>query len=153
MMFKKIRLFKEKNMELRKKIIKLGEELIESEEKNYKKAKVIADLTQELKQAKSDCTRIQDKVNALEEELSILRRERKEIEDKTKDGIDKDTVITQLVLEKDRLAIENLKYHERMIENDRIMAENYKVSLLSASASISQIPYYPMTGYFNSFRY
>ena len=145
-MFKRVRLLEEKNDKLRN-------ELRKADDINCKYTDTIANLTKELEQSKSDCTRIQDKVNALEEELSILRRERKEIEDKTKDGIDKDTVITQLVLEKDRLAIENLKYHERMIENDRIMAENYKISLLSASASISQIPYYPMTGYFNSFRY
>ena len=144
MMFKRARLLEQKNNELRN-------ELRKADDINYKRADTIANLTEELKQSKSDCTRIQDKVNALEEELSILRRERKEIEDKTKDGIDKDAVITQLVLEKDRLAIENLKYHNRMIENDRIMAEIYKVSLLAAS--ISQVPYYPMTGYFNSYRY
>lgn len=144
MMFKRVRLLEQKNDELRNELRKV-------DDINYKRADTIVNLTKELEQSKSDCTRLQDKVNTLEEELSILRRERKEIEDKTKDGIDKDAVITQLVLEKDRLAIENLKYHERIIENGRIMAENYKVSLLTAS--ISQAPYYSMTGYFNSYRY
>lgn len=143
-MFKKVRLLEQKNDELRN-------ELRKADDTNYKRADTIANLTKELEQSKSDCTRIQDKVNILEEELSILRRERKEIEDKTKDEIDKDAVITQLILEKDRLAIENLKYHERLIENNRIMADNYKASLLAAH--ISQVPYYPMTGYFNSYRY
>ena len=144
MMFKRVRLLEQKNDELRN-------ELRKADDINYKRADTIVNLTKELEQSKSDCTRLQDKVNTLEEELSILRRGRKEIEDKTKDGIDKDAVITQLILEKDRLAIENLKYHERLIENNKIIAENYKASLLAAP--ISQIPYYPMTGYFNSYRY
>lgn len=143
-MFKRVRLLEQKNDELRN-------ELRKADDINYKHTDTIANLTKELEQSKADCARIQDKVNTLEEELSILRCERKEIEDKTKDGIDKDAVITQLILEKDRLAIENLKYYKRIIENDRITAENYKASLLAAS--ISQVPYYPMTGYFHSYRY
>ena len=133
MMFKRVRLLEQKNDELMN-------ELRKADDINYKRADTIANLTEELKQSKSDCTRIQDKVNALEEELSILRRERKEIEDKTKDGIDKDAVITQLILEKDRLAIENLKYHTQLIEKDRAALEIAKLNA-SRFMQLAFMPY------------
>lgn len=136
---------------LEEKIGELKKELIEADEISSKCSEKIVELTNMLQQSESECSRLQDKVNVLEKELNILRSERKEIEDKTKNGIDKDAVIVQLILEKDRLAIENLKYHERMIEKDRIVVENCKLSLMATS--MCQIPYYPMTGYCNSFRY
>lgn len=131
-MFGKVRLLEEKNDELRK-------ELRKADEINYEKSKKIADLTNELEQIRSDYSRIQDKVSALKEELSILRSERKEIEDKTKDGIDKDAVIVQLIIEKDRLAIENLKYNERLIEKDRIALE---AARFTCQFPIMSVPYY-----------
>ena len=67
-------------------------------------------------------------MNTLEEELNIFRNERKEIEDKIKEGIDKDAVIVQLIMGKDRLAIENLKCNERLIEKDRIALEAAKLA-------------------------
>ena len=129
-MFKKVRLLKEKNDELRK-------ELREANEISEKKSKKIADLTNELEQIRSDYSRMQDKVNALEEELNILKSERKEIEDKTKDGTDKDAVIIQMILEKDRLAVENLKYHAQLIEKDRAALE---IARLNASRFMYQMP-------------
>lgn len=129
-MFKKVRLLQEKNDELRKK-------LREADEISYKKSIEIADLTNELERIRSDYSRMQDKVNALEEELSILRSERKEIEDKTKNGINKDAVITQLILEKDRLALENLKYHTQLIEKDKAALE---IARLNASRFMQLTP-------------
>lgn len=67
----------------------------------------------------------------------FLEMKGKEIEDKTKDGVDKDAVITQLILEKDRLAVENLKYHAQLIEKDRVALE---IARLNASRFMYQIP-------------
>ena len=129
-MFGKVRLLEEKNDKLRK-------ELREADEINYNKSEIIADLTNELERIRSDYSRVQDKVSVLEEELNILKGERKEIEDKTKDGIDKDAVIAQLILEKDRLAIENLKYHTQLLEKDRVALE---IARLNAPRFMYQIP-------------
>ena len=129
-MFRKVRLLEEKNDKLRK-------ELREADEINYKKSEKIADLTNELERIRSEYSRMQDKANALEEELNILKSERKEIGDKTKDGIDKDAVITQLILEKDRLAIENLKYHTQLIAKDRAAIE---IARINSSRFMYQIP-------------
>ena len=132
-MFGKVRLFEEKIDELRK-------ELREADEISCKRSEMIADLGNRLQQAESDCSRMRDKMNILEEELNILKNERKEIENKTKDGIDKDAVITQLILEKDRLAIENLKYHTQLIENDRAALEIAKLNA-SRSMQLMFMPY------------
>lgn len=69
-MFGKVRLLEEKNDKLRK-------ELREADEINYKKSGKIADLTNELETVKSNYLSVQRKVDALEEELGILRNERK----------------------------------------------------------------------------
>lgn len=129
-MFGKVRLLEEKNGELRK-------ELREADEISYKKSEKIVDLTNELGRIRSDYSRMQDKVNALEEELNILKSERKEIEDKTKNGIDKDAVIAQLILEKDRLAVENLKYHAQLIEKDRVA---FEIARSNTSSFMYQTP-------------
>ena len=125
---------------LEEKIDELRKELREADEISYKRSEMIADLGNRLQQAESDCSRMRDKMNILEEELNILRNERKEIEDKTKDGIDKDAVITQLILEKDRLAIENLKYHTQLIENDRATLEIARLNA-SRSMQLMSMPY------------
>lgn len=130
--FKKTKMLEEKIDELRK-------ELREADEISYKRSETIADLSNKLQQAESDCSRMLDKMNTLEEELNILRNERKEIEDKTKEGIDKDAVITQLILEKDRLAIENLKYHDRIIEKDRAALEMLRDV---CQLPVLSVPYY-----------
>ena len=118
---------------LEEKIDELRKELREADEISYKRSEMIADLSNKLQQAESDRSRMRDKMNTLEEELNILRSERKEIEDKTKDGIDKDAVIAQLILEKDRLALENLKYYTQLIEKDRAA---FEVANLNASRFI-----------------
>lgn len=131
---------------LEEKIDELRKELREADDIGYNRSEMIADLTNKLKQAESDCSRIRDKMNTLEEELNILRNERKEIEDKTKEGIDKDAVIVQLIMEKDRLAIENLKYNERLIEKDKMALEAAKL------ASQMSMPYqccFPSMSYVN----
>ena len=128
--FRKIKMLEEKIDGLRK-------ELREADEISYKRSETIVDLSNKLQQAESDCSRMQDKMNTLEEELNILRNERKEIKDKTKESIDKDAVITQLILEKDRLALENLKYHAQLIEKDRAALE---IAGLNASRFLYQVP-------------
>jgi len=124
---------------LEEKIDELRKELREADEISYKRSEMIADLSNKLQQAESDCSRMRDKMNTLEEELNIIRNERKEIEDKTKEGIDKDAVITQLIIEKDRLAIENLKYYDRIIEKDRIVLE---AARFACQFPTMQVPYY-----------
>ena len=124
---------------LEEKIDELRKELREADEVSYKRSETIADLTNKLEQAESDCSRMRDKMNTLEEELNILRNERKEIDNKTKEGTDKDAIITQLILEKDRLAIENLKYHTQLIEKDRAALE---IAKLNASRFI-QLAFMP----------
>lgn len=115
-MFKKTKLFEEKVRELNK-------ELREENNANYEKSKLISTLINDSKQLEFNCSALKNKVERLEDELSILRGERKEIEDKIKDGVDKDAVIIQLILEKDRLAIENLKNHANMIEQTKAVLE------------------------------
>lgn len=127
---------------LEEKIDGLRKELREADEISYKRSETIAGLTNELQQAKSDCSRMRDKMNTLEEELNILRNERKEIRDKTKEGIDKDAVITQLILEKDRLALENLKYHNQIIEKERIVFEVARLNIMQPPISA----YFPVGG-------
>ncbi len=122
---------------LEEKIDELRKELREADEVSYKRSEMIADLSNKLQQAESDCSRMRDKMNTLEEELNILRNERKEIDNKTKEGIDKDAVITQMILEKDRLAIENLKYYTQLIEKDRAALE---IARLNASRFMQLTP-------------
>ena len=84
--------------------------------------KLLEELNRELEEmsvkkddAESECEKLKVKMKAMEEELDILRSQQARIYEKTKDASDKDAVIAQLILEKDRLAIENLKYHADLI--------------------------------------
>ena len=112
-----------KTKQLENKVRELKEELRKVDDSNYERAKLVSQLMEDNKQLELDCSALKSKVERLEEELGILRGERKEIEEKTKDGIDKDAVIAQLILEKDRLAIENLKNHANLIEQKKITLE------------------------------
>ena len=133
-----MRIFKKTKM-LEEKIDELRKELKEANAVGYKQSEMIADLNNKLEQAESDYSSLRDKMNILEEELNILRNERKEIEDKTKEGIDKDAVIVQLIMEKDRLAIENLKCNERLVEKDRMVLE---AARFTCQFPTMQVPYY-----------
>ena len=132
-----------KTKQLENKVRELKEELRKVDDSNYKRAKLISELTDDNKQLELDCSVLKSKVERLEEELGILRGERKEIEEKTKDGIDKDAVIVQLILEKDRLAIENLKNHANLIEQKKIELE---AARLASQRQICQMPYFPPGG-------
>ena len=132
-----------KTKQLENKVRELKEELRKVDDSNYERAKLISQLTDDNKQLELDYSALKSKVERLEEELCILRGERKEIEEKTKDGIDKDAVIVQLILEKDRLAIENLKNHANLIEQNKIALE---AARLANQRQICQMPYFPPGG-------
>ena len=132
-----------KTKQLEDKVRELKEELRKADDSNYKRAKLISELTNDKKQLELDCSVLRNKVESLEEELGILRGVRKEIDEKTKDGVDKDAVIVQLILEKDRLAIENLKSHANMIEQNKIALE---AARLANQMQICQMPYFPPGG-------
>lgn len=132
-----------KTKQLEDSVRKLEKDLREADESNYKRVKLISQLMDDNKQLELDNSVLKSKVERLEEELDILRSERKEIEEKTKDGIDKDAVIVQLILEKDRLAIENLKNHANMIEQKKIALE---AARLANQRQICQMPYFPPGG-------
>ena len=132
-----------KTKQLEDKVRELKEELRKADDSNYKRVKLISELTNDKKQLELDCSVLRNKVESLEEELGILRGVRKEIDEKTKDGVDKDAVIVQLILEKDRLAIENLKSHANMIEQNKIALE---AARLANQRQICQMPYFPPGG-------
>ena len=136
MMFKKTK-------QLENEVRKLKEELRKVDDSNYERAKLISQLTDDNKQLELDYSALKSKVERLEEELCILRGERKEIEEKTKGGTDKDAVIAQLILEKDRLAIENLKNHANLIEQNKIALE---AAMLASQRQICQMSYFPHGG-------
>lgn len=77
--------------------------------------KELDEMAVEKSKFESECERLRAKMKAMEEELDILRSEKARIDEKTRYENDKDAVITQLILEKDRLAIENIKYHADLI--------------------------------------
>ena len=132
-----------KTKQLEEKVRELNKELREADNVNYERSKFISQLTDDNKQLELDCSVLKSKVERLEEELGILRGERKEIEEKTKDGVGKDAVIVQLILEKDRLAIENLKNHANLIEQKKIALEAVR---LANQSQICQMPYFPPGG-------
>lgn len=132
-----------KTKQLENKVRELNEELRKADDSNYERTKLISQLMNDKKQLELDCSVLKSKVERLEEELGILRGERKEIEEKTKDGIDKDAVIVQLILEKDRLVIENLKNHANLIEQKKIALETVR---LANQSQICQMPYFPPGG-------
>lgn len=132
-----------KTKQLANKVRELKEELRKVDDSNYERAKLISQLTDDNKQLELDCSALKSKVERLEEELGILRGERKEIEEKTKDGVDKDAVIVQLILEKDRLTIENLKSYASLIEQKKIALE---AARLASQRQICQMPYFPPSG-------
>jgi len=132
-----------KTKQLEEKVRELNKELREADNVNYERSKLVSQLTDGNRQLELDCSALKSKVERLEEELGILRGERKEIEEKTKDGIDKDAVIIQLILEKDRLAIENLKNHANLIEQNKIALE---AARLANQRQICQMPYFPPGG-------
>lgn len=134
---------KTKQKQLENKVRELKEELRKVDDSNFERAKFISQLTDDNKQLELDYSVLKSKVERLEEELRILRGERKEIEEKTKDGIDKDAVIVQLILEKDRLAIENLKNHANLIEQKKITLD---AARLANQRQIYQMPYFPPGG-------
>ena len=132
-----------KTKQLENEVRELKEELRKVDDSNYERSKFISQLTDDNRQLELDCSALKSKVERLEEELGILRNEREEIEEKTKDGIDKDAVIVQLILEKDRLAIENLKNHANMIEQKKIVLDAVR---LANQSQICQMPYFPSGG-------
>ena len=74
-----------KTKQLENKVRELKEELRKVDDSNYERAKLISQLMDDNKQLELDCSALKSKVERLEEELGILRGERKEIEEKTKD--------------------------------------------------------------------
>ena len=132
-----------KTKQLEDNVRKLEKDLREADKSNYERSKLVSQLTDDNKQLELDCSVLKSKVERLEEELGILRGERKEIDEKTKDGIDKDAVIVQLILEKDRLAIENLKNYANLIEQKKIALE---AARLANQSQICQMPYLPPGG-------
>lgn len=129
---------------LEEEIANLKSELKDSDEAVRQKSVTIADLKNELANIKADYKAARNKEKYLEEELNILRNERKEIEEKTSDAVDKDSVIIQLILEKDRLAIENLKYHRSSIESLNMASEAARLALYQFTpyTQISQISHF-----------